>query len=531
MPQQQANPVSTVDSLDKNWLNWYNSDSKKTRIQGASVNRANEEFLKGKPPGKKIVVAVIDCGVDINHVDLKGRIWVNKDEIPDNGIDDDKNGYIDDLHGWNFLGNGSGENIAYENLEQVRIYRKLNPLFKDIKSLDNVPADQQNEYKTYVRCREFYEREQSKFQILRFNTEVFEKKLNEAESVIEVHLDQTTFTERDVYGISSTRPDVISAKDFMIGLYSQGFTKRTLPEMKEKTTLYLQKYLNLEFEPRKIIGDNPEDIADIKYGNNDVKGPFPAQGTMISGIIGACRDNKSGVEGVAENVELMVLRVTLKGDERDKDVALAIRYAVENGANIINLSIGKTFSPQKNWIDEAVTFAGIHNVLIIHEAGNEAKNLDEADYFPDNKFLDGTKAENWITVGASSMKADKELCAAFSNYGKQEVDLFAPGVKIISLYPGDKYGTSFGTGMACAVVSGVAALVWSYYPELTAIELKDILLASSTLHPELKVTLPNLKSLEKTKVGFSMLSKTGGVVNALEALKLAENISRAKTKK
>jgi subtilisin family serine protease len=530
-PQQPSKPVSTVDSLEKSWLNWYNSDPAKTRVMGTSANRAFAEFLKDKTPLKKVVVAIIDCGVDIGHVDLKGKIWTNKKEIPGNGIDDDNNGYVDDIHGWNFLGNSKGENIAFENFEQVRLVRKFQPVFKDIRSAENVPADQQSDYKTYIRCSNYYEKEQSKYQLLRFNTETFEKKLNEAESVIEVHLDKPSFTERDVYNISSTRPDVIAARDFMIGLYTQGFNNRTLPDMKEKTTLYLQKYLNLEFEPRKILGDNPDDINDKHYGNNDVNGPLPEQGTMVAGIIAACRDNGTGIDGIAENTELMVLRITLKGDERDKDVALAIRYAVENGAAVINLSTGKTFSPQKTWIDDAVKFAATKNVLIIHEAGNDAQNLDESDYFPTDKFPDGTKAENWITVGASSMKADKELCAPFTNYGKQTVDFFAPGLKIISLCPGNKYGTSFGTGMACAVVSGAAALVWEYYPELTAVEMKDILLKSSTNLQETKVVPPNLTTMEKTKVPFASFSKTGGVVNVLAALIMADKISKVKTEK
>lgn len=292
--------------------------------------------------------------------------------------------------------------------------------------------------------------------------------------------------------------------------------------MQENTRSYLDYRLNTSFHPRDIISDNPEDIDDMDYGNNNVKGPTAEHGTFVAGIIAANRQNSIGTDGIAEQVEIMVLRAIPNGDEWDKDVALAIRYAVKNGANIINMSFGKAYSPQKHFVDDALKYADEQNVLVIHAAGNDAENLDEKERFPTNNLTDGVEAKNWLTVGASTHKLSKELCGVFSNYGPEEVDLFAPGVNIISLSPENSYEMNDGTSFSCPVVSGVAALVWSYYPHLTAMQLKDILLNSTVRYPKQTVYYPNIETSTKSKTKFSSLSKTGGIINAYEALKLAE---------
>jgi subtilisin family serine protease len=286
----------------------------------------------------------------------------------------------------------------------------------------------------------------------------------------------------------------------------------------------LQQHLNLEYNPRTLVADNPEDINDRLYGNNNVIGPRADHGTPVAGIIGAVRGNNLGIDGIAQEVQLMILRAVPQGDERDKDIALAIRYAVDNGAHIINMSFGKDFSPHKHYVDEAVQYAEAHNVLLVHAAGNDGQNIDLVDNFPTKHYKAGKQANNWIEVGATSLKADKNFNGIFSNYGKQNVDLFAPGVDVISLAPDNKYDKMDGTSFAGPVVSGVAALVWSYYPELTAQELKEVLMKSCTLYPKLKVHTPAEDPTKKQKVNFSDLSVTGGVVNAYEALKLAQKV-------
>ena len=520
----QGKGVSTVDSLDKSYLNWYNLDPVKDKTAGVAVNRAYSDLLKDKTPKKKVIVAVIDAGVDIDHPDLQGKIWVNRDEIPGNGIDDDNNGYVDDIHGWSFLGNSKGENINYENLEQVRILKNLRQQFKDSISSDEVPLAQQADYKLYLKCKKVYDEELQDYQDMAKRVNDFEKKFNDAEMVLKNYLNKDTLSKGDIEQIADTSAKVVKAKNYRLGLYKKDFSPKSFTGMKERASSYLDYILNFDFEPRKIIGDNPEDINDVNYGNADVKGPGPDHGTFVAGIIAANRNNAVGIDGIADNVEIMVLRAVPNGDERDKDVALAIRYAVNNGANIINMSFGKDFSPQKLFVDDAAKYADKHNVLLCHAAGNESDDIDQIDHFPTVYFSDGGLAKDWITVGASSKMRDKTLCGGFSNFGKKNVDLFAPGVKIISLYPGKKYSLAGGTSFSCPVVAGVAALVWSYYPELTALELKDILLKSTTNYSRKKVYYPNNKTQDKTITRFSALSQTGGIVNAYKSLKLAEKV-------
>ena len=521
----QEKGVSTVDSLNKHFLNWYNLDPVKDKIQGASVNRAYTDILMHKSPRKKIVVAVIDGGVDISHKDLQGKIWINTDEISDNGIDDDNNGYVDDIHGWNFIGNAKGENIHYENLELVRIVKKFNSKFTDVQVSDQLSKSDQEEYALYMTCKEIYEQELKEYQDTEKLLSSFETGYNAAENTLKSFLKKEQYCISDLKGIKSAPDDVKKARTYMLYLDKNGFTPQTLKEMKAHTRSYLDYRLNLGFDPRTIISDNPEDITDDQYGNNDVKGPSPEHGTFVAGIIAANRGNHIGTDGIAENVEIMVLRAVPDGDERDKDIALAIRYAVDNGAQVINMSFGKDYSPQKFFVDEAIRYAGENNVLVVHAAGNEAENLDENERYPTSNLHDGVVISSWLDVGASTHKLNKEFCGSFSNYGQHSVDLFAPGVNMISLFPKNTYKMSDGTSFSSPVVSGVAALVWSYFPGLTAPQLKDILLNSAIKYPRQMVYLPGQHADDKTRIRFSSLSKTGGIVNAYEALKIAETIT------
>jgi len=520
----QHDGVSTTDSLDQKYLNWYNLSPEKDKNQGASVNQSYNEILKNKTPGKKIVVAVIDGGVDITHPELQDKIWINKDEIAGNGIDDDNNGYIDDINGWNFIGNSRGENILYENLEYVRIYKVLNPGFEKIQNIGEVNASEQESYKQYVSIKMKFLEELKKYGDRKRNLDDFEKELKSKETVIKEYLKKDDFSQIQIEAIQSESVHVNEAKVYFMNLYNKGFSYKSLASMKKRVDSYLDYYLNLEFDARKLVGDNPDDITDNKYGNNDVNGPRATHGTFVSGIIAANRNNEIGIDGIADNVEIMVLRVVPDGDERDKDVALAIRYAVDNGANIINMSFGKYYATGKQFVDDAIKYAGEHNVLMIHAAGNNADNLDLIEHYPTNIMDNGVVVQNWITIGASNDVLDKKFCAAFSNYGPENVDLFAPGVNIISIYPHNSYEMGDGTSFASPVVAGVAALVWSYYPELTSLEIKDILMKSSIKHPKNRVYIPNITSKKKSKVKFSKLSKSGGIINAYEALVLAEKV-------
>ncbi len=520
----QSTPVSTVDSLDQSFLNWFDKSPAKDKIEGAAVDRTYEKLIGNQPARQKVIVAVIDGGVDTSHEELKGRIWVNEDEIPGNGVDDDKNGYVDDIHGWNFLGNSEGENVQYANLEEVRIMRRLEPRFRDVDTILHVAKEDREDYKLYKECIASYEKKKEKFQKIRTNVENLEMNLTYANQVIKDFLDKDTFSIEDVKDISTDRDDVNMVKKFFISLNENGFTQEGLDEVKKMIATRLDKQLNPDFNSRSIVGDDPDDITDTNYGNGDVTGPDAFHGTFVSGIIAASRDNGMGINGIAGSVEIMSVRAVPDGDERDKDVALAIRYAVDNGANIINMSFGKDFSPHKDFVDEAVRYAQDHNVLLVHAAGNDANDLGSARSYPVERLNDGTVVNNWITVGASSKSQGKELPGSFSNYGDKEVDLFAPGVNIISLYPGDKYTMGDGTSFASPVVAGVAALILSYHPGLSAPELRTIILKSTDKQRKQKVLLPMSDFTDAPAddlVRFGELSVTGGVVNAYKAFKKA----------
>jgi subtilisin family serine protease len=517
-------PVSTVDSLKADQINWHLLDPEGDNIQGTSVYKVWQELLVGKKPKKTVVVAVIDSGIDIWHEDLKGKIWTNEKEIPGNGIDDDNNGYVDDVHGWNFIGNSEGENVEHETLEYVRIIRKFEGKYDGIKSESELPINERRNYRDFVESKKKYAKELSKYQSEHKDIELFEKTLNASEKLVMDALEKDEYSIQDLLTLNSTDQKVNAAKLFLLNVLNSGFTHDALNEIKDYYHVRMNKHLNLSFNPRSIINDDPYDITDTDYGNDDVKGPRSDHGTFVAGIIAANRDNGIGIDGIAEDVRIMVLRVVPDGDEYDKDVALAIRYAVDNGAHIINMSFGKEFSPQKSMVDDAFRYAVENNVLLVHAAGNSATNIDKEAHYPTAKLDDNTVAASVITVGAISKNLNYHLLGNFTNYGREEVDIFAPGVDMVSLYPGDKYNVGSGTSFASPIVAGVAALIWSYYPELTAIQLKDVLLNSALRYPRQKVYLPNDTSSKKKKVRFKKLSKTGGIVNAYEAFRHMEKL-------
>jgi subtilisin family serine protease len=517
---------STVDSLNQKYVNWHNKDFKTDKVPGVSVDKAYKELLAGKTSKKQIIVAVIDGGVDTAHADLKGKIWKNTDEIAGNGKDDDNNGYIDDVYGWNFIGNAKGENVKVENLEITRVLKEYGKIFQNIKTESDVPANQKADYKMYLLAKSKYDNQLKEYTEEADQVVAFEKKFNDAEQTIKTLLKKEEFTKEDLEGITSTEENIIKAKKYLLNLYSKGFTKGDMAGIKDHTSLYLDKYLNLEYDARWLVGDDPENISDTKYGNNNVKGPDAGHGTLCSGLIAANRNNGFGIDGIAENVLIMAIRVVPDGDERDKDVALAIKYAVDNGANVINMSFGKALSPQKKFVDEAIKYAAAHNVLLIHAAGNDGENNDSIEHYPSKFMNDGSVAPNMITAGASSFSMDKNYAAIFTNYG-MSVDLFAPGVNISSTIPENKYSLTNGTSFSCPITSGVAALVWSYYPQLTAVQLKDVLLKSVSKQTKLQVYKPGRGSKIRTEMKFSKLCKTGGTVNAYNALKLAAKISKS----
>ncbi len=521
--------VSSIDSVDQKLVNWYNKDLKNDKIAGVSTEKAYRELIQNTPAETKtIVVAIIDSGVDIEHEDLQGKIWINEGEIAGNQIDDDGNGYIDDIHGWNFIGNKNGENIHLENFEYTRVYRKYNERFQNVSSTDELDEADLEVFATYKKSKYLYEKNLSKYKQEEEGISMFEEIFHTAKEIIKTETGLSPTSVKELKSIRTKSKRTSKAISFLIDKYKMGLTEDKLAAYKSHNYECLNMHLNVDFTPREIIGDNPADIRDAQYGNNDVVGPRADHGTSVAGVVAANRQNGIGIDGIAENVKLMILRTIPKGDEYDKDVALAIRYAADNGAHIINMSFGKEMSPNKEFVDSAIQYAESKNILMVHASGNSGINVDVEPRFPSDICNDGKIVSSWLDIGASTLEHSSDIVASFSNYGKKQVDLFAPGKDIVSLEPGNQYSVNDGTSLASPIVSGVAALVWSHYPSLTANELKQILMQSAYKVRKPKVLLPDGESEKREKGKFAQLSVSGGIVNAYEAMLLAKKMTEKK---
>lgn len=510
-------------SPDKAPINWFNLDYQENGVRGISTERAYREILN-KKPSKSIIVAIIDSGVDITHEDLSDNIWINPKEVPNNGIDDDGNGYIDDINGWDFLGGKDGTDIARETMEITREYGRLKRIYQYIQDDSNLSSSVKVEYALYKKYKACYDakvhelEEQGPYVIRLYDKYV------DAKLLLTRHLKVRDITPDDLKKIKDTdSEDIRKAKRVMDLVIEIGQDEAKLKEAYEYYDAQFKYGINLSYNPRAIVGDDVENVNDRDYGNNEVKGPDARHGTHVAGIVAANRSNSFGIAGVASNVKIMAIRAVPEGDERDKDIANGIRYAVNNGAKVINMSFGKSVSPQKQAVDEAVKYAQSKGVLLIHAAGNENEDIDVNDNFPSKKFADGKQADNWIEVGATSWMQPPSTVAEFSNYGHKTVDVFAPGVDLKSTVLGSQYDDISGTSMAAPVVTGLVAMLLSYYPEFDYKHIKKIILNSSTKLTKLKVSQPGTGDL----VDFGVLSSSGGIVNAYEAVKLAEEELKA----
>lgn len=508
--------------------NWHELDKTETGFYGISLSKAYQ-LLKGKK-SRTVTVAVIDSGVDTLHEDLKTVLWHNPKEIPGNGKDDDKNGYTDDVYGWNFIGGKDGRNVKEDSYEADRVYHKLKAKYGDVvPDTSSVAPEDRAQIEIYRKAKQKIENDGTSGIDIVFMTKI-NSTLHKSDSILQHAMNKEVFTGKELDEFTTTETEAAKAKTVFLGILKANNSldqtnKNFLDEFDQYLAGEERKGEAKTKEPRdyrgEIVKDDETDISDKFYGNNDVMTGTPTHGTFCSGLIAASRNNGKGIDGIADNVKIMMVRAVPDGDEHDKDIANAIRYAVDNGAEIISMSFGKDFSPQKNWVDDAVKYAEEHNVLLVHAAGNDNKNIDSADNFPNPVFADGTgRANAFITVGASGDPTNGGITASFSNYGKNEVDLFAPGVQVYSTLPGgNMYGKLSGTSFSCPIVAGVAALVLEYYPDLSARQLKYVIEKSATPLSE-QVTVPGTDE----KVALSDISKTGGLVNAYEAIKLAASV-------
>jgi subtilisin family serine protease len=512
----------TTPRLTEPPRDWQLLDATTDHVVGLSVRKAERELLTGKQPKRTVVVAVIDGGVDTAHVNLRANLWTNPKEVAGNGKDDDGNGYVDDVHGWNFIGGRDGQDVHYDLLEVTRLHARCAPQPTDGAAMLPKPDSA-----TCARANAEFEHQKTENQQMGMQIQQIAAALTRTTEILKKAIGGDSLTREKVNAYQPTSSETQQAKVLWLRIADAGITESAIEDARKDAEGKAKYGLNPDYDPRKIVGDNYANLAERNYGNADVMGPDAKHGTHVSGIIGGVRGTQGGIDGIATNVKVMMIRTVPDGDERDKDVANAIRYAVDNGASVINMSFGKGFSPEKNAVDEAVKYADSKGVLMVHAAGNDGENLAENANFPTPVYLGGAaKAKNWIEVGASSWKGVDSLAASFSNYGKAEVDVFAPGVAILSTIPGGGYERDSGTSMAAPVVSGLAALILSYYPNFSAADVKRIILDSSTRYASQNVVKPGSQSGEQ--VPFGSLSATGGVVNAYAALKLAAQLSTTK---
>ena len=520
---------------------WHLLDKEKDGVDGISLDKAYE-FLRSKNlRSKTVLVGIIDAGVDTTQEDLRQVLWNNPKEIPGNGIDDDHNGYVDDVYGWNFIGGKDGSNVKDDSQEEGRVYYRYKDQFENKNIVtDSLSAEDRDHYEMWAKAKKkvMGEGPASGEELVMLKRLIHA--CSKSDSILQKSMGKAQYTGNDIENFDAKDVESKTAKAVLLFLFKDNHVMdmtntEFLNEFKDQVDGEERKMELKETAPEnfrgEIVKDNESDINDSLYGNNDVMAADPMHGTHVAGIIGAERNNHKGMNGVADNVKIMMVRAVPNGDEHDKDIATAIRYAVDNGARVINMSFGKNLSPNKVWVDDAVKYAASRNVLLIRAAGNDAANIDTTGSFPSSAFKNSTeRANNWITVGASSdplaEEGSRTYTAAFSNYGRKEVDVFAPGVRIYSTLPGgNQYGNLDGTSMAAPVVTGIAALLMEYFPTLTAEQVKYCI-TKSTYSPAAKTKRPGSDEY----VTLSDLSQSGGIVNAYGAVKLAYSLTETKTK-
>ncbi len=505
-------PLKIAELTDAEKKNWGHMDLVADTIPGMSVDKAYKELI-GNKKGKKVIVAVLDSGIDLKHEDLDDVLWTNKGEKPGDGKDNDNNGYIDDIHGYNFLGESYNE-----QLEAARIVKlKLGDAATQARAKAKIDAD----YQKAQQNKQQYD------QIL--------QAVKNADVAVQKELGKKVYTAKEVQAIKPKNEAMQQHVNVLLQMYTfEDSIPKVIKELTDGVNHFtdqLNYNLNVDFDGRKVVGDNPYDITDTKYGNGNPQNRFDdeSHGTHVAGIIAAERNNNKGANGVANNVAIMSIRAVPNGDEYDKDIALGIRYAVDNGAKIINGSFGKAFSPNAQWVYDAIKYAASKDVLFIHAAGNDGANLDDPNEpnFPNDAINNGPEiSDNVLTVGALAPAYGSEMVASFSNYGKINVDVFAPGGDIYATMPNNKYDYNSGTSMAAPGVAGVAALIRSQYPNLTASQVKKIIMKSG-LPIKTKVILGGDPS---KKASLNEISTSGKIVNAYNALIMARNVSSGKIK-
>jgi subtilisin family serine protease len=474
----------------------------------------------------------MDGGVDTSNIELKNKLWINPKEIPGNGIDDDHNGYIDDIHGWNFLGGKDGSNINKAADEKSRVYHKYKSLY-DGKELDlkNWSVAQQKQYEMWKQAAleiEFSDEDAANLRYISMAASAIQKLGN----TIIKEINDSNFTVNKLTDFQPVGRNTLEAKmAYLRTIKMLGVEKETpYLEMINELKEYVEgkeKSANAKTTPpdpirATIIKDNYENLDDQYYGNNDITGPNARHGTHVAGLVASIPDSAWNMNALYPSLQIMGVRVVPDGDEYDKDIALGIKYAVDNGAKIINMSFGKSFSPEQICLDKAIIYAASKDVLIVHAAGNESYDLNNKSVYPNpySSALNDT-ASNILTVAASSDEfINSSLLTDFSNFGPKIVDVLAPGNKIYSTLPGKtNHGYLQGTSMAAPIVSHIAAMIRSYYPNLSAVDVKKIIMQSvwKPSNTNMEYGIPQKEESKK----LIDIASSGGIVNAANAITLA----------
>jgi subtilisin family serine protease len=526
----------TIFSWCQSTKNWHWKDFEKDSVHGISLQKAYQLLANYHLSPSPIIVAVIDGGIDTNHIDLKKVLWNNPNEIPNNHIDDDHNGYVDDVHGWNFLGGKDGRNIDKADAEKTRIYHQLKQKFIDkIIDTNKLNVAEKKQYATWIEVSkeiEFSNDDVANLQYMKMAAGAIKK----IGANIIKEIGDSNFTAKQLDTFQPIGRIGLEAKNsFLRTVTILGIEKETpFTEIVSDLNEYIdgkEKAANAkEFSPsplrQDIIKDRYDDFSDRYYGNNDITGPNAKHGTHVAGLVASFPDSSWLVSNLYPPIKIMGIRAVPDGDEYDKDIALSIRYAVDNGAKIINMSFGKSYSPEQIWVDSAIRYAASKDVLIIHSAGNEFYNLDQKSVYPNpysNQLKDSAK--NILTVAASSDELIGEsLLTDFSNYGPKVVDVLAPGNKIYSTFPGkDNHGLLSGTSMASPIVSNIAALIRAYFPQLSAVQVKSILMKSVWV-PSAQTSAYLVPQHDVSKTLLE-IAKAGGIVNAAKAIQLAKIVA------
>ena len=532
-------------------LDWYNCSFDKDGVYGAEVNKAYD-FLKGKKIKKRPVVALIGSGMDIEHEDLKQAIWVNPKEKAD-GKDNDKNGLVDDINGWNFLGGKDGQVMEATMREGDREFLRLKDKYADYifdgknynkvidgkltKVADPENIEEYNYYRNQVLPESPMAGTYSGWQL----TYVLKAYADKFDQMMKERFPGKELTEADFsicYDPKAPR-DSLSEVSFMMCAMGFGVYKtdkwetvyagiKSGAQIEQAKAEYERKVGQFGADGRKdIIGDNYLDINDNKYGNNVLLTADAAIGTMEAGIIVAKRENGLGGNGIMDQAEIMTLRVAANGEPYLKDIALAIRYAVDHQADIIMLPVQNTLYPedQKKWISEALEYAESKGVFCVTPAWEGAQDLAVETYYP-NRWMTGKKELTNLMVVCSSDKNGNP--SMNSNYGAKEVDLYAPGMEIYSTYTGDTYQSGTGLGLAAATTVGVAALIKAYYPHLTGTQIRNILLETVTSRKDAEVEKGIIVDGKPTQdlFLFGDLCLSGGIINAYQAVVAADKIAK-----